>query len=673
MLFYKVEVELLHSGEEPDRSERSEQAQSIQAKTESFFMEREKTCHIIVSRIEHKKKRATLCAAVRDGVLSNEFVKDYLKAVELEAKNIKAQEVTLDFYSNLLQTADRNNFADDDDDIFEELGLSELNGRSHRYGRSVSFSETIFPAAARKKDLLQKSKGLLCDNSLHAEIERIYQGAQDKAFAGHPVHYMIQSDEMKTRNQMLQVLLTTLYQNGRLQSRRYAEVSFCGNCSLPKSGLNLLYEACAGGTVVVSYAEEDEEDTEHARVGADVIIGLCDAMRQHRNKVLTVFCVRRSSEKVKAAFMENLGAVTIVPITQETVFNVRAKGYLRHLAKEQKIAPDKELYKTISPDTGYTAADLSLLFDEWYDRQLKSKVYAQYAQLETANRQVAERKPKGSAIDELEQMIGLTEAKKIIHHALDFYKAQKLFKEKGISTDRPAMHMVFTGNPGTAKTSVARLFAQIMKDNELLSIGDLFEVGRGDLVGKYVGWTAQIVKQKFKAAKGSVLFIDEAYSLVDDRDGLFGDEAINTIVQEMENRRDDMIVIFAGYPDKMEKFLEKNPGLRSRIAFHVPFDDYNADELYEITELMATKKNVSLSEDVREKLLPIYERGMKRDDFGNGRYARNLLEKAAMKQASRLVAMDVDDVTKADITTLLAEDFEAPAENGKDETRRIGF
>ena len=155
------------------------------------------------------------------------------------------------------------------------------------------------------------------------------------------------------------------------------------------------------------------------------------------------------------------------------------------------------------------------------------------------------------------------------------------------------MHMVFTGNPGTAKTTVARLFAQIMKENGLLPVGDLIEVGRADLVGKYVGWTAPTVKAKFAAAKGSVLFIDEAYSLVDDKDGLFGDEAINTIVQEMENQRDDTVVIFAGYPDKMEQFLKKNPGLRSRIAFHIPFEDYKPAELLDIFTLMAKKQKLS--------------------------------------------------------------------------------
>ncbi|MDR0906907.1 MAG: AAA family ATPase, partial [Oscillospiraceae bacterium] len=313
-------------------------------------------------------------------------------------------------------------------------------------------------------------------------------------------------------------------------------------------------------------------------------------------------------------------------------------------------------------------------FDEWFDKKLRTQVYSQYAELETVNKQIAEKKPRGSAFAELETMIGLTEAKAVINQALDFYKAQKLFRDKGVASSRPAMHMVFTGNPGTAKTSVARLFARIMKENGLLSRGDLYEVGRADLVGKYVGHTAPLVKSKFRNAKGSVLFIDEAYSLVDDRDGLYGDEAINTIVQEMENTREDMVVIFAGYPDKMEGFLQKNPGLRSRIAFHVPFADYNAGELYEITELLAKGKSLTLGLDVREKLVPIYESALTRNDFGNGRFARNLVEKAQMKQASRLVHTDdLDSVTKDDITTLVAEDFEAPMETAEPPKRKIGF
>lgn len=670
MLFYKAEVELLKEDIEPERSEHSERATAMKSKAEMFFVKREKTCHIAVSYIVYRKKKAVLCIAMKKSILFADTIQEFANAVELEVGRIEIQEITLEVYFKMLQAARRNDYIGDDADVCEELGIAELSRNFG--GRALRFSETILFDTGTKKELLRKAEGLLCDSSLSAEVERIYQGTRQAATIGHPVHYMLQSDDKDARNQMLLTLLTSLHQNGRIQSRRYAEVSFNGNDYFPESGLKTLYNSCDGGTVVVSYAEEDSEDSEYARTGTDVISGLCSIMRQNRNKVLTVFCLQRKAEKVRNVFLEHLGAITVVPIKQETVFDDRAKSYLRLRAKEYGVSADRVLYKTVILGKGYTAADLNIVFDEWYDKRLKSKVYTQYAELETANKHVAARKPKGFAIEELERMVGLTEAKKVIHQALDFYKAQKLFSSKGFSAERPAMHMVFTGNPGTAKTSAARLFAQIMKDNDLLSIGDLYEVGRADLVGKYVGSTAPTVKAKFRAAKGSVLFIDEAYSLVDDRNGLYGDEAINTIVQEMENYREDMVVIFAGYPEKMEGFLQKNPGLRSRIAFHVPFADYSAKELYRITELMANTKKLKLGDGVCEKLTPIFEIAMKQGDFGNGRYARNLFEKAVMKQATRLVAMDVDNVTDRDIEWLLPEDFEVPPVKFQ-EKHKIGF
>ena len=212
-----------------------------------------------------------------------------------------------------------------------------------------------------------------------------------------------------------------------------------------------------------------------------------------------------------------------------------------------------------------------------------------------------------------------------------------------------------------------------MKENGLLPRGDLYEVGRADLVGKYVGWTAKIVKERFRQAKGGVLFIDEAYSLSDGRDGLFGDEAINAIVQEMENHRDDTVVIFAGYPDEMEEFLSRNPGLRSRIAFHVPFPDYSAEELYQICGLIAGQKGLSLDPGTKEALMPILERAREQSDFGNGRYARNLIEKAMMKQSGRLMRLDSKSLTARHLSTLTAEDFEMPEVKPKQTVRRIGF
>ena len=272
-------------------------------------------------------------------------------------------------------------------------------------------------------------------------------------------------------------------------------------------------------------------------------------------------------------------------------------------------------------------------------------------------------------------MIGLKNAKEVIETAVNYYKMRKLFRDEQGYAESPSMHMVFTGNPGTAKTSVARLFAGIMRDNGLLSVGKLFELGRSDIVGKYVGWTADIVKKKFREARGSVLFIDEAYSLVDSS-GSFGDEAINTIVQEMENAREDTVVIFAGYPKEMKEFLKKNPGLRSRIAFHVPFDDYGTQELVSIAELIAKKRGSLFSDEAKEKLASVFDAARRSPDFGNGRYARNIVERAEMRRANRLAKLRLEEITRRDMQILTADDVCA-TQNGAEQfnaaPRRIGF
>ena len=328
--------------------------------------------------------------------------------------------------------------------------------------------------------------------------------------------------------------------------------------------------------------------------------------------------------------------------------------------------------KFLKDDHSYLAPELVAMFEEWYNEKLKTTVFPQYKDIATVRKNTIKTAPKGSAYDELSEMIGLTEAKAVIKKALNYYKMQKLYAEKGVKQDNPAMHMIFTGNPGTAKTTVARLFARIMRENGVTSRGQLVEVGRGDLVGKYTGWTAQTVQSKFAEASGGVLFIDEAYSLVDDRSGSFGDEAINTIVQEMENHRSDVVVIFAGYPDKMEGFLDKNPGLRSRIAFHVPFADYSSAELCRIAEMLSQKNGMKIEASALLKLERAFDAAKTNTDFGNGRYVRNVFEQAKMNQASRLLEKDFDDITSDEITTITEEDIVIP-EVKKVEMRRIGF
>jgi SpoVK/Ycf46/Vps4 family AAA+-type ATPase len=313
------------------------------------------------------------------------------------------------------------------------------------------------------------------------------------------------------------------------------------------------------------------------------------------------------------------------------------------------------------------------VYNKWFKNGLKNRIYKAYKNCTVM--QVSKDDKKSKPYDELQNMVGLAEIKKVVDDVIDSARIQKMRSKMGMDSYKSSLHMVFTGNPGSAKTTVARLIAQIFAREGILETGKYIECGRADLVGRYVGWTAKEVRIKFREAKGGILFIDEAYSLVDDSNS-FGDEAINTIVQEMENHRDDVVVIFAGYPEKMKDFLAKNEGLRSRIAFYLDFPDYNADELVEILKLMAAQKGYKLDKAILEKCHGIFEKAAEREEFGNGRFVRNLLEQAMMAQSSRLIReYKGKKVSRKALITLKEEDFDVNASKRleKEKKHPLGF
>lgn len=284
-----------------------------------------------------------------------------------------------------------------------------------------------------------------------------------------------------------------------------------------------------------------------------------------------------------------------------------------------------------------------------------------------------EERTPGTAKKELDEMVGLTKAKEVIGKAVANFKLKKLCMDKGILKEKVSLHMVFTGNPGTAKTTVARLFSEIMKDEKVLSSGKFVEAGRADLVENVVGSTAPLVKKKFREAQGGVLFIDEAYSLCDAYEGGYGDEAINTIVQEMENHRDNVIVIFAGYPTQMKQFLDRNPGLLSRIAFQVEFEDYTMDELCAITNLMLSRKEMVITDAAMNKLKTHFESVIGSNDYGNGRFVRKMLEEAEMNLAERVLQLREEELTTAVLTTVEESDIPDMIRKDSKKKRTIGF
>ncbi len=666
MLFYKIEATLQQPQtltKDRDSDEWKNMVAEMNQASAAFYREHQERFSLFPAHASTSKWTFGLLS--KNALDVGECFAQYEKKLPGHFTAVTWSESLFEPFKRMLRQAYRNDFVDDTDEIL--AGFSILEMSDHRIG-----GENMIQTLTTQTALRERATQLLFGSTLVPEIQRIYAGSALKPMLGHPVHYLIRCTDKNVRREIWQTLLSALYQNGRLQNQRYCFVDVDQESSIGES-YAALYRSCIGGAVVVRYESEDETGGDYAFGGNDGIHQICALAQKYKNQVLTILCLPKTGERLKEKFLFEMGNAVFVELYEDVVFNGQARNYLTLKAKELGTRTDQKLFDSLAENQGYTAADLNRIFDTWYDHKLRNRVYPQYKTAQTVKANIQAAKVKGSAYERLSQLIGLKEAKQVMADALDYYKAQKLFADQGICQEKPAMHMVFTGNPGTAKTSVARLFAAILKDNGILTDGNLYEVGRADLVGQYVGHTAPMVKAQFKRARGGVLFIDEAYSLVDDRDGMFGDEAINTIVQEMENYREDVIVIFAGYPDKMEGFLNKNPGLRSRIAFHVPFSDYNTEELCQIADLMAADQGLTLDDSARAGIETVCASASAQPDFGNGRFVRNLMERARLKQANRLVKMDLSTVTAKDITTLCGDDIEMPLLAHTPRRSPIGF
>jgi len=256
---------------------------------------------------------------------------------------------------------------------------------------------------------------------------------------------------------------------------------------------------------------------------------------------------------------------------------------------------------------------------------------------------------------ELDTYVGLAAIKKEVNSLINMATVFKRREDAGLPNTDFSLHMVFTGNPGTGKTMIARLMARIYHSLGILSKGQLVEVDRSGLVAGYVGQTAIKTQKVIESALGGVLFIDEAYALNGKSENDFGQEAIDTLLKAMEDHRDDLVVIVAGYDELMEKFIHSNPGLESRFNRYLHFDDYNLDEMLEIFKMQCKKGCYTLSPDAENDVKEfIDDENTNGITFGNARGVRNIFEQVLTEQANRLAAME--SVTKEDLMTILRAD-----------------
>ncbi len=265
----------------------------------------------------------------------------------------------------------------------------------------------------------------------------------------------------------------------------------------------------------------------------------------------------------------------------------------------------------------------------------------------------------GVILDELDrELLGLVPVKTRIREIAALLLVERARKRLGLAHDTPTLHMSFTGNPGTGKTTIALRMADILHRLGYVRRGHLVSVTRDDLVGQYIGHTAPKTKEVLKKAMGGVLFIDEAYYLHRaDNERDYGQEAIEILLQVMENQRDDLVVILAGYADRMDKFFATNPGFRSRIAHHIDFPDYSDEELLAIAEKMLSQQNYHLSPEARETLSAYIAKRRVQPHFANARSIRNALDRARLRHANRIFANSNGPLSASELSEIAAADI----------------
>ena len=261
-------------------------------------------------------------------------------------------------------------------------------------------------------------------------------------------------------------------------------------------------------------------------------------------------------------------------------------------------------------------------------------------------------------LQELNGLVGLSEVKNLVSELSAYVQIQRRRKRVSLRTEQLVLHMIFKGNPGTGKTTIARIMGKLFCSMGVLSRGHLIEVERADLVGEYIGHTAHKTREQVKKAMGGILFIDEAYSLARGGEKDFGKESIDVLVKAMEDHKDNLVLILAGYKREMEWFLRSNPGLYSRFPIHITFPDYSVEELLQIGTLMLKKRQYRLLAEARITLRKILEEKKREGSYndGNARLVRNLIERAIRRQAVRLVKHR--RLTREELMIIRPEDFE---------------
>lgn len=510
-------------------------------------------------------------------------------------------------------------------------------------------------------------------------VEQGFSGAQNPT-----LHMVFLGNSGTGKTTVARILGNIFYSIGALKKKDVVECSraqlVAGYMGQTSQKAQEIFNKAIGGILFIDEAYSIKEK-DNDSYGQEVINTLVLFMENHRNDTMVILAGYPT--KMENMLSANPGLKNRIPLDHYVVFEDYSIDELNKIFDEmvsnngfkfETEATKKKIYSVIQHESRNSSfgnargirnnifEPLKKYADQRYINTNDEKALNTFTMADVtsfcAEHKIHEH-AETSWESELNSMVGIKNAKTKIKEFINTAKINRLREIKGISTNSMSFHMIFLGNPGTGKTETARIVAKALNQTGITSKNIFVEASRSDLVGIYVGQTAPKVKKCVEKALGGVLFIDEGYSLYHGKNDEYGLEAIDTLITEMENHRDNLVVIIAGYSKEMKDFLQTNPGLKSRFPNTVEFNDYTLEELTEISQLMLKKNNLSITPNAVIKLRSVLERSMQNKDknFGNARVARNIVEQIIRNQNNRIASM-ITDVTHANIDNEVIQTIE---------------
>ncbi|HBZ41629.1 MAG: hypothetical protein A2Y20_04080 [Firmicutes bacterium GWF2_51_9] len=571
---------------------------------------------------------------------------DYLQALKLDPIRCSVQEITLSEMRDCLNSAYRF-----DNISMNQMRIEDIFDFNDTQARRNIIDEIV------ASDFNQTTNGeepmIETSESMKHVLNEIKSRRSSGKFLGHLYHFRLSSRNSDQSQAIVHSIINSMTKSGCLLSRRLLRLEVDNFTRLTLDEYVHVFDEMMGGSIWI-YSRIAPDDDNLAGNNINQLDYLLEFISKYRHSVLVFLESDSTSGPMLNQLVKELSPIRFVEINDVDFSLVNAIKIAKKTLSGigLKITSDKLKAHYPKNQISYSITEVNAAVDSVIDGHLNLPIVTPRRN----SKIVIE--DSSDSLSQLNQFIGLKEVKKQISEFVKYYEVKKRYGDLGFPQDEFSCVMAFHGNPGTAKTSIARIMAKVLREKGILSVGGLIEVGRSNLVGKYVGWTSVQVKEIFESAKGNVLLIDEAYSLVDEKNGLYGDEAINAIVTELGKRYQDLVVVFAGYSDPMNDFIDRNPGLRSRIQLIIEFPDYSATELTQIAMKMVKDQSLMIDRDALELLERHFRRINQNENFGNGRYVYNIIEKAKRRLASRLYDLDSSQVDEAIVKTLLVEDFE---------------